>query len=203
MSQKRVLSKFMILCWATFIAIMGCFRAMGRGPWVGHPWKGSPRLWEQCFTRCQPWKHWGSKAWKVFEWLIFHPLSKLPTCASFQGAGSACNILSTACRRGNSKYWWARMMFTAHLSGKPSFLLASLLRSCYCHTHSTSDTGVWGVVPAPAGCPTVQLNSDTVCLETGWGLNPAWLLPPYFKWQSQVQVVTCASDRPAPQVWLI
>lgn len=34
-----------------------------------------------------------------------------------------------------------------------------------------------------AGCPTVQLNSDTVCLEmasdlTGWGLSPTRLSPP-------------------------
>ena len=29
MSKKKVLSKFIILCWATFIAILGCMRPVG------------------------------------------------------------------------------------------------------------------------------------------------------------------------------
>ena len=33
--QKNVLSKFMILHWAAFIAILGRMRPVG--PWVGHP----------------------------------------------------------------------------------------------------------------------------------------------------------------------
>ena len=33
--QKKVFSKFMILCWATFIAILGCMWPMGHG--VGTP----------------------------------------------------------------------------------------------------------------------------------------------------------------------
>ena len=35
--QIKVLSKFMILCWAAFIAILGCMRPCGL--WVGHPRK--------------------------------------------------------------------------------------------------------------------------------------------------------------------
>ena len=31
MSQKKVLSKFRILCWAAFIAILGCMQPVGRG----------------------------------------------------------------------------------------------------------------------------------------------------------------------------
>ena len=29
--NKKVLSKFMILCWATFIVILGCMRPVGHG----------------------------------------------------------------------------------------------------------------------------------------------------------------------------
>ena len=52
---------------------------------------------------------------------------------------------------------------------------------------------------APAGCPTIQLNSDNICLETascptGWGLNPT--RPPPAKGQSQTQIITHAPDWP-------
>ena len=50
---------------------------------------------------------------------------------------------------------------------------------------------------APAGCPTIQLNSDIIYLETasgptGWGLNPT--RPPPAKGQSQTQIITHAPD---------
>ena len=57
--------------------------------------------------------------------------------------------------------------------------------------------------PTPAGCPPIQVNSDTTYLErasdpTGKGSVPQDRPPtPHFRLQSQVQVVTCASDQQA------
>ena len=48
MSPKKVLSKFMILCWAAFIAILGCMWPVGcrldRHPWLGFS-QSSLREW--------------------------------------------------------------------------------------------------------------------------------------------------------------
>lgn len=50
----------------------------------------------------------------------------------------------------------------------------------------------------PAGCPTSQLNSNTIYLEIvsdPTGLQGSALLPTYFRHQSRVQVVICVSDQ--------
>ena len=65
-------------------------------------------------------------------------------------------------------------------------------------------------------CPTIHFNSDTIYPEivsgsTGWGLSPTGRSPSLFRGQSQVLVVTHASDQPkdeklqwySPYVWLI
>ena len=77
---------------------------------------------------------------------------------------------------------------------------------------------MWGDLPTPgnswtpAGCPTIQLNSDAICLKialdlTGSGLSPSRLLPLHMG--TELQAVTWASDQlvinqeflqPPPQV---
>ena len=84
-------------------------------------------------------------------------------------------------------------------------------KSCLLCCPDNSVQGFWDPVPmrvwfsphtpsnslTPTGCPTIQLNSDITCLETGsaptgYRLSPM-RLPPLQK-SSQTLVVTCASD---------
>ena len=44
MSKKKVLTKLTILCWAAFIAILGCMGPVGRGLDTPAPWPEGVRV---------------------------------------------------------------------------------------------------------------------------------------------------------------
>ena len=48
MGKKKVLSKFMILCWAAFIAVLGCVQPAGHGLDTPYPnnWKNRVAICE-------------------------------------------------------------------------------------------------------------------------------------------------------------